>query len=121
MANAAFEREFAKGGFDERQAETLATAFNRIKHHPQDISTLKWAAGLSVAAVIAGFGWLGAEIRETRSSLETRVDGLETHVDGLETSIGDLAVNMARVQASLGALSDRVARIETLLDLRPPS
>ena len=114
MARAASEREFAEGGFDKRQVETPAVALNRTRHHPSDISTLKWAAGLSAVAVIAGFGWLGSEIRETRSSLVTRVDGLEIRMD-------DLSIDMARVQASLEALSDRVARIETLLDQRSPS
>ena len=121
MAKTTSEQEFVGGGFDKRQAETQAAAFNRTKHHPSEISTLKWAAGLFAAAVIAGFGWLGSEIRETRASLSARIGGVEAHVDSLETRIDDLAINVVRVAATLEALSESQARIETLLDQRLPS
>ena len=142
MEKATSEQEFAGGGFDKHQVETPVAALNRTKHHWSNISTLKWAAGLYAVAFIAGFAWLGSEIRETRDSLSTRIDGLEVRIDGLETRmddlaiavarvearvdsletrIDDLAIGMTRVEASIEALSERQARIETLLDKRLPS
>ena len=103
------EETFVKGGFGPRQARTLAAAFGRIRQHPADISTLKWAAGLAAVAIIAGFGWQGSEIREIRSGLESRMDRFETRMDGL-------AIDMARVQAILETLNERQGRLEALLD-----
>ena len=123
MAKTTSEEEFVGGGLDKRQAETQAAAFKRTRHHPSDISTLKWATGLFAAAVIAGFGWIGSEIRETRASLSTRIGGVEARVESLGTRIDDLAIDVARVEARVDSLETRIddlaigmARVEAHVD-----
>ena len=106
MAEATSRQHFIECGFAQHQAETLAVEFNRVNQQPSDLSTLKWAVGLAAVATIAGFGWLGSEIRDIRY-------GLETHIGGLTSRIGGLENNIVGLDARIGGLGTRIDGLET--------
>ena len=148
MAEATSRQHFIECGFAQHQAETLAVEFNRVNQQPSDLSTLKWAVGLAAVATIAGFGWLGSEIRDIRYGLEThiggltsrigglennivgldarigglgtRIDGLGTRIDGLETRIGGLETNIGGLDARIDGLSIEMAGVKAILEERLP-
>ena len=79
--------------------------------------------GTPLAVLTADFGRLDHKLDdrvgkpdERVGTLETRIGGLDVRIGKLEVRVDELVLNMREVGARLGALTERVVKVETAID-----
>ena len=78
----------------------------------------QWIGGIALAAILGGQGFLYLAIMGLQGEMHTQIGGLRTEmhiqINGLRT---EMHTQFTELRASIHELSERVARIETRLDI----
>ena len=89
----------------------------------------QWIGGIALAAILGGQGFLYLAIMGLQGEMHTQLGGLRTEmhiqINGLRTEMhiqinglrSEMHTQFTELRASIHELSERVARIETRLDL----
>ncbi len=109
MSVAGTRDQLRRAGFDDRQAEALATAIDAANRQP-DLSTIMWATGLMAVVVVAALGWGIARDEINQTETNQRIDAFRVEVR--EEVRGN--------REEIAAINERLTRIETILDERLP-
>ena len=103
---------------DDARQESAASHPDRRSGRPGDdlvrwreFRLALWIGGFALAAILAGQGFLYSAIMGLQGEMHTQIGGLRTEMN---TQINDLRADM---QAQFAHLGERVARIETRLDI----
>ena len=102
-------QDLEAAGADPQLAAAIAAGIARAaprQSGPSSIGILAAATGFGFALLTAGMGWLLVEIHANRGLIEANRD----RIDAVET----------RLSGEIQGLSERLTRIETLLDERLP-
>ena len=103
---------------DDARQESAASHPDRRSGRPGDdlvrwreFRLALWIGGFALAAILGGQGFLYSAIMGLQGELHTQIGGLRIEMN---TQINDLRADM---QAQFAHLRERVARIETRLDI----
>ena len=98
-------------GIDRQHAAAMARAIVRAiprRDGPSSIGILATATGLGFMLLTVVFGWFMVEASQQRAGLRTAIEANRDRIDAAET----------RLSGEITDLSDRLTRIETLLEER---
>ena len=112
-------------GADPRLAAVLAENFARAsaqrERGPSSINILAAATTLGFALVIASMGWLLSEVHANRDLIETNRGLIEANRDRIDANRDRIDAAQTRLSGEIQNMSERLTRIETLLEERLPA
>ncbi len=98
-----------KAGVDDDAATDIARRLTR-RAGPSAMSILTAATLAGFGLLAIGIGWVKSDMGELRAELRTEIAANRARIDAVET----------RLAGDIADLSERMTRIETLLDERLP-
>ena len=111
IQNTAHDLEAA--GIDRQHAAAVARAIVQAiprRDGPSSIGILATLTGLGFMLITVVFGWFMIEASQQRAGLRTAIEANRDRIDAAET----------RLSGEIASMSDRLTRIETLLEERLP-
>ena len=109
IQNTAHDLEAA--GIDQQHAAAMARAIVQAiprRNDPSSVGILATATGLGFMLITVVFGWFMVEASQQRAGLRTAIEANRDRIDAAET----------RLSREIAGMSDRLTRIETLLEER---
>jgi len=113
-------QDLEAAGADPKLAAAIVAGIARAapsRGGPSVIGILATATVLGFTLITVVFGWFMFEASQQRSDLRAAVEANRDRIDAVETR---LAGDIADLSERVGGLSERMTRIETLLEERLP-